>query len=174
MGDPTERDFIDLEDEIVAHWWRPNPDGSITIEASIQVYADGECWSKNPIKLRLPPDNAGAKQWAKAKAKETTDDPTTAPRGLAQRWACWQGEPRELTVRTMRFRGGDGDQWEADPDAPRRLDDTERERLFAWVRENIGALYGRSVLRKTQSMAAKLGITDEQADALRRAARWPS
>jgi hypothetical protein len=60
-------------------------------------------------------------------------DPTTAPRELAMWWAAWHAWTEQAS-------GGM-------PPA-RRLDDAERERLFAWVRERAGKVDADTATRR--------------------------
>jgi hypothetical protein len=61
-----------MSDEIVAYAWRPNADGSITIEARINVYGpDDTQWGRADVKVRLPATDATSKTWARAARRET-------------------------------------------------------------------------------------------------------
>jgi hypothetical protein len=64
-----------LSDQIVAGSWRPNADGSITIEACIEVEGpDGERWSESCVTIRLKPDDDGSAAWARKIRREKRDE----------------------------------------------------------------------------------------------------
>ena len=58
---------FDLEDELMASAWRPNEDGSITVECSINIYGpDGQRWSVVGKTIRLSAEDANTRKWARA------------------------------------------------------------------------------------------------------------
>ncbi|TXH17103.1 MAG: hypothetical protein E6R03_04440 [Hyphomicrobiaceae bacterium] len=65
--DFTEQGF---EDEIVVGSWQPNADGSITVEACINVYGpNGLRWGTAGVRIRLLADSAESRKFARKARK---------------------------------------------------------------------------------------------------------
>jgi hypothetical protein len=71
LDDATRHGLDEMTDEIVAYAWRPNADGSITIQAVVNLYGpDGTQWGHGDVVIRLPASDAKTKAWAKSARKE--------------------------------------------------------------------------------------------------------